>query len=58
MDIEKKILKVIPYISSHKIFGATLKCELELTIFVQILEVSPQLQHNTVHIGTALIVHI
>ena len=58
MDLDTKNLNVMHYTSSGKIFNVTLKCELDLTIFVQILEVSPQFQHNTVHIVTALIVHI
>ena len=60
MDYEITILDVKLYISStsDKISNITLKCELDLTIFVQILEVSPQFQHNTVHIVNALIVHI
>ena len=58
IDIDTKILKVIPCTSSDKIFNLTLKFKLDLTIFVQILEVSPQFQRNTVHIVTALIVHI
>ena len=60
MDYEAKILNVIPYISStsDKIFNITLKCELDMTIFDQMLEVSPQFRHNTAHVVTALIVHI
>ena len=42
MDLDTKILNVIPYTSSDKIFNLILKFELDLTIFVQILEVSPQ----------------
>ena len=44
MDYETKILNVIPYTSwpSDKITNITLKYELDLTIFVQILEVVPQ----------------
>ena len=51
---------VILYISStsDQITGITVKCELDMTILVQILEVSLQHLHNTVHIVTALIVHI
>ena len=51
---------VISYISSisDKIFNITLKCELDLIIFVQILQVSPQFLPHNVHIVTALIVHI
>ena len=60
IDYVAKILNVIPYISStsDKISNITLKCELDLTISVQIFEVSPQFQHKSVHIVTALIVHI
>ena len=57
MDLNTKSLNVIPYISSDTIFNLTLNCELDLIILVQTLEVSPH-QHNTVHIVTALIVHI
>ena len=57
VDKGTKILNSIPYISStsDKISKITLKCELDLTIFVQILEVSSQFRNNTVHIVTALI---
>ena len=60
MDYGTKILNVMPYISSTSddIYDITLKCELDLTTFVLILEVSTQFRHNTVHIVTALIVHI
>ena len=58
MDLDTKILNVIPYTSLDKIFNLTLIFELDLTIFVQIFEVYSQFQHNTVHIVTALIVHI
>ena len=60
MDYETKILNVIPYLLStlNEIFNITLKCDLDLTIFVRILEVSPQFMHTTVHVVTALIVHI
>ena len=54
MDLDTKILNVITYTSSDKISNLTLIFELDLTIFVQILEVFPQFQHNTVHIVTAL----
>ena len=57
LDLDTKILNVIPD-TSDKIFNLTIKFELDLTIFVQISEVSPQVQHNTVHIVTALITHI
>ena len=40
MDLETKILNVIPYTSLDKIFNLTLKFESDHTIFVQILEVS------------------
>ena len=54
-----KLLNVIHYISStsDKISNS-LKCELDPTIFVQMLEVSPQARHNTLHVVTALIVHV
>ena len=52
LDLYTKILNVIPYTLWDKIFNLTLKFELDLTIFVQILEVSPQFQHNTVHIAS------
>ena len=44
MDYETTIFSVIPYILSisDKISNIILKCELDLTIFVQILEVFPQ----------------
>ena len=58
MDLDTTILNVMHYTLSGKIFNVTLKCELDLTIFVQILEVSPQFQHNTVHIVTAPLVYI
>ena len=48
MDLDTQILYVIPYTSSDKIFNLTLIFELDLTISVQILEVYPQFQHNTV----------
>ena len=41
MESETKVLNVIPYTSLDKIFNITLKCELDLIIFFQILEVSP-----------------
>ena len=56
LDFYTKIWNVIPYTWWDKIFNLTLKFELDLTIFVQILKVSPQFQHNTVHIVTALII--
>ena len=42
MDYESKFLNVIPCTSStfDRIFNITLECELDLTIIVQILEVS------------------
>ena len=58
MDLETKILNVIHCCSSDKIFNITLKWDLDLTILVQRLEISPQFQHNNVHILTALIIHI
>ena len=61
IDLGTKSLNVIPNISSDTIFNITLNSELDLTIFVQILEDSPQFQHktSTVHkFATALIVHI
>ena len=58
MDLDAKTLNVITYTSSDKISNLTLIFEFDLTILVQILEVSPQFQHNTVHSVTALIVHI
>ena len=36
MDLYTKILNVMHYTSSDMIFNVTLKCELDLTIFVQI----------------------
>ena len=58
MDFDTKILNVMHYTLSDTIFDLTLKCELDLTIFVQIFEISPQFQHNTVHIVATLIAHI
>ena len=58
MDLDTNILNVMHYNSSDKIFNLILKFELDLTIFVQVLEVSPQFQHTTAHMVTALIVHI
>ena len=48
----------LPFIQSDKLPYITLKYELDLIIYAQILEVIPQSRHNTVHIVTALIVHI
>ena len=36
MNLDTKILNVVPYTSSDKMFNLTLKFELDLTIFVQI----------------------
>ena len=36
MDLDTKIVYVVHYTSSDMIFNVTLKCELDLTIFVQI----------------------
>ena len=60
MDYETKISNGIPYIpsASDNITNISLRCELDLTMFVRVLEVSPQFRHNTVHIVTALIVLI
>ena len=38
IDLDGKFLNAIPYTSSDKIFKITLKIDLDLTIFVQILE--------------------
>ena len=48
MDLETKILNVIPYTSSDKIVNLTLRFESDLTIFVQILEVSPHINFSTI----------
>ena len=40
------------------IFDIVLKFELNLTIFVQILNIDPTFLHNTLHIVSALNVHI
>ena len=47
MDYETEISNVIFYISStsDKISNITLKCELELTMFDQILEIAPQFRY-------------
>ena len=58
MDYETSILCFQIFNPIGKTFNIILKCELDLIIFVQILEVSPQFRHNTVHIVTALTVHI
>ena len=38
--------------TSDTMFNIILKCELDLTIFVQILEITPQYLHHTVHFVT------
>ena len=58
IDLNGKPLNTIPYTSSDKIFKITLKFDLDLTMFVQVFEVSTQFYYNTVHIVTALIGHI
>ena len=43
VDLDGKLLNIIPYTSSDKIVKITQKFELDLTIFVQILEVPPSI---------------